>query len=57
MLLQMAGHPSSTWPNDIALYMFLCVCAQSLRCVGLFAIPWIVSGQGPLYMGFPRQEY
>ena len=32
--------------------MCVCVCAQSLRPVGLFEIH-----QAPLSMGFPRQEY
>ena len=26
-------------------------------CVQLFAIPWTVASQGPLSMGFSRQEY
>ena len=28
-----------------------------LSCVRLFATPWTVAYQGPLSMGFPRQEY
>ena len=28
-----------------------------LSCVQLFAIPWTVAYQAPLYMGFSRQEY
>ena len=31
------------------------VCAQLLSCV--FVTPWTVGHQGPLSMGFPRQEY
>ena len=31
--------------------------AQSLSCVLLFAIAWTVACQGPLSMGFSRQEY
>ena len=38
-------------------YVCVCVCAQSLSCVRLFAIPWTVDHQAPLSMGFPRQEY
>ena len=34
----------------------MCVC-YSLSCAGLFAIPWTVTYQAPLCMGFPRQEY
>ena len=33
------------------------VYAQSLSCVGLLAIPWTISHQAPLSMGFSRQEY
>ena len=36
---------------------YVCVCAQSLSCVRLFATPWTVDHQVPLSMGFPRQEY
>ena len=28
-----------------------------LSCVRLFAIPWTVARQAPLFMVFPRQEY
>ena len=28
-----------------------------LSCVRLFATPWTVAGQAPLFMGFSRQEY
>ena len=28
-----------------------------LSCIQLFAIPWIVAHQAPLYMEFSRQEY
>ena len=35
----------------------VCVCAQSLSCVRLFATPWAVVRQTPLSVGFPRQEY
>ena len=35
----------------------MCVCAQSLSHVQLFATPWTVAHQAPLFMGFPRQEY
>ena len=38
---------------------FSCVCvrAQWLSCVRLFATPWTVDHQAPLFMGFSRQEY
>ena len=31
--------------------------AQSLSCVRLFVMPWIVAHQAPLFMEFSRQEY
>ena len=31
--------------------------AQSPSLVWLFATPWTVAHQAPLFMGFPRQEY
>ena len=33
------------------------MCAQSVRCVRLFATPWTVDLQAALSMGFSRQEY
>ena len=35
----------------------LCVCVCMCVCVRLFATPWTVACQGPLSMGFSRQEY
>ena len=35
----------------------VCVCAQLLSRVWLFATPWTVAHQAPLSMGFPRWEY
>ena len=35
----------------------MCVHAQSLSCVQLFATPWTAACQAPLSMGFPTQEY
>ena len=37
----------------------MCVCmhAQSLSCLQLFATSWTVACQAPLSMGFSRQEY
>ena len=40
---------------DIVRYG-MCVCAQLLSCVRLFAIPWTVAYQAPLSVGFFRQE-
>ena len=37
---------------------FMCYAVLScFSCVELFATLWTVACQGPLYMGFPRQEY
>ena len=35
----------------------MCVCAQPLGNVRLFATPWTLAHQAPLSMGFSRQEY
>ena len=49
-------HSSSTaHPAPLALFLSECVCA--LSCVWLFATPWTVARQAPLFMEFPRQEY
>ena len=37
--------------------LLVCVLAQSLRCVWLFATPWTVAHQPPLSMESSRQEY
>ena len=37
-------------------YMQACVLSR-FSCVRLFATPWTVAHQGPLSMGFSRQEY
>ena len=42
--------------NNVCAHMHA-LHAQSLSCVQLFAIPWIVACQAPLSMGFSRQEY
>ena len=50
---------SLSWGPCLALWYEACVCmsAQSLSRVQLFATPWTVAFQAPLSMGFPRQEY
>ena len=45
-----------------AMVFWLLVClhvlqAQSLSCVQFFATTWTVAHQGPLSLGFSRQEY
>ena len=42
-----------SWFSDILKVLKI----QSLSCVQLFAIPWIVDYQAPPSMGFSRQEY
>ena len=37
--------------------LYLCVYAQSLSHVWLFAAPWTIPHQAPLPMEFSRQEY
>ena len=44
--------------SSIILHLLkVCVCAQSLSQVQLFATPWTVAQQAPLSIGFSRQEY
>ena len=38
-------------------YVCVCVYAESLSRVQLFATPWTIARQDPMSMGFPRQEY
>ena len=44
------------WKCESSLHD-VCVWAQLLSCVRLFAIPRTVAHQAPLAIGFPRQEY
>ena len=37
-------------------WVYVCVC-ESLSRVRIFATPWTVAHQAPLFMGFSRQEY
>ena len=43
--------------SDVPFYGYACMHDQSLSCVRLFAIPWAVTHQAPLSMGFFRQGY
>ena len=43
--------------DSLLVFMCECVHAQSLSHVQLFVTPWTVACQGPLSVGFPRQEY
>ena len=39
------------------LCVCVCVCVCTLSCVQLFATPWTVAHQAPLFMEISRQEY
>ena len=47
--------------RELTTYMsfcsYVCVCVCVLHRVQLFMIPWTVTHQAPLAMGFSRQEY
>ena len=45
------------YPGDACFCVCVCVCVCMLSCVQLFATPWTVAHQAPLYMRFFRQEY
>ena len=56
----------TTWSLEITHTFFrccwlralhVCICAQYLSSVWLFATPWTVAHQAPLSMGFCRQQY
>ena len=44
----------STWHLSFFLFIYVC---ELLSHVQLFATPWTVAHQAPLFMGFSRQEY
>ena len=39
------------------IYLYMCVCAESLSRVRFFVTPWTVAHQATLSMGFSRQEH
>ena len=43
--------------TEVIKTRLISVHAQLLSCVQLFATPWTIDGQAPLYMGLSRQEY
>ena len=45
------------WVCVYLICIFMCVCAQSLSRVWLFAAPWTVACQAPLSMGFSKQYW
>ena len=49
---------SGMWlSNFYVLHIWVLCCAQSLQSCQLFATPWTVAHQAPLFMEFSRQEY
>ena len=59
--MKFAAYNSMDEPQKQRVCVCVCVCvcvrAHMLRHVQLFAIPWTVAHQVPLFMGFSRQEY
>ena len=45
--------------NDWTIFIFCSYLIMKVfvSCVQLFVTPWTVAHQGPLFMGFSRQEY
>ena len=52
-----SGNLTSATTLEHQLITTLCLPAQLLSCVQLFATPWTVGRQVPLSMGFSRQAY
>ena len=52
--VRMVKIPSHWWTQG---NFCICVCACSFSCVRFFVTLWTVACQGPLSMGFSRQEY
>ena len=52
--VRMVKIPSHWWTLG---NLCICVCACSFSCVRFFVTLWTVASQGPLSMGFSRQEY
>ena len=43
--------------RKLCVCVCVCVCVCTLSCVQLFATPWTVAHQAPLFMEISRQEY
>ena len=50
-------HSLNTWPVLSHIFTPELCCADALSCGWLFATPWTVALQVPLFMEFSRQEY
>ena len=48
---------TSVLTQESQLHQRLCVCAEALSRVWLFATPWTIDCQAPLSVGFSRQAY
>ena len=46
--------PGEGRPENVICYRIMCVCAQVLSCVQLFATPWTAAHQALLSMGIPQ---
>ena len=55
--MKFAAYNSMDEPQKQRVCVCVCVRAHMLSHVQLFAIPWTVAHQVPLFMGFSRQEY
>ena len=47
----------SKWLSSMYVHIYASCCWAVFSCVWLFATPWTVACQAPLFMRFPRQEY
>ena len=55
---ELVGHDSATeQQQNICVCMCVCVCACMLSHVQVFAVPWTIACQAPLFMDFSKQEY
>ena len=55
--VQLLYNVSGIEQSDSVLCRYIVRVCQLLRCVQLFAIPWTVAYQAPLFMEFSGQEY
>ena len=50
-------HGRCLTPVRVRVRVRVCVCVCDFSHVRLFATPWTITHQAPLFMGFSRQEY
>ena len=56
-VFRIEGGSFTSWATKFFISALYILCTQLLSCVWLFATPWTVAHQAPLFMGFSRQEY